>query len=61
MYADCTYSKTLLGTLKLTCNRDTQIWDKEGECQKYSELATIHLMISNNLCVEYLPMLTILH
>ncbi|XP_053387660.1 deleted in malignant brain tumors 1 protein-like [Mercenaria mercenaria] len=35
LYADCSYYKTYVGTLQLTCDNETQTWIKEGECQEY--------------------------
>ncbi|WAR21595.1 FBN2-like protein, partial [Mya arenaria] len=36
LYADCSYYKTYLGTLKMTCDQKTKKWITEGECQQYS-------------------------
>ncbi|XP_053387279.1 deleted in malignant brain tumors 1 protein-like [Mercenaria mercenaria] len=36
LFADCSYYRTYVGKLKLTCDNQTQTWIKEGECQEYS-------------------------
>ncbi|XP_060570002.1 uncharacterized protein LOC132728362, partial [Ruditapes philippinarum] len=36
LFADCSYYKTYVGKLKLTCNNQTQEWVTEGECQEYN-------------------------
>ncbi|XP_053386927.1 uncharacterized protein LOC123542089 isoform X2 [Mercenaria mercenaria] len=36
LYADCSYYRTYVGTLQLTCDNSTNTWIKEGECEEYS-------------------------
>ncbi|XP_053387247.1 uncharacterized protein LOC123541978 [Mercenaria mercenaria] len=36
LYADCSYYKSYVGTLTLTCNNETNQWVTEGECREYS-------------------------
>ncbi|XP_060557238.1 scavenger receptor cysteine-rich type 1 protein M130-like [Ruditapes philippinarum] len=36
LYADCSYYKTYLGILKMTCDNVNQTWKAEGECQEYA-------------------------
>ncbi|XP_053387316.1 uncharacterized protein LOC128551050 [Mercenaria mercenaria] len=35
LFADCSYYRTYVGKLKLTCDNQTQTWNTEGECQEY--------------------------
>ncbi|XP_060602666.1 scavenger receptor cysteine-rich type 1 protein M130-like, partial [Ruditapes philippinarum] len=35
LYADCSFYKSYLGILKMTCDNVTQTWQTEGECQEY--------------------------
>ncbi|WAR21590.1 L3BPA-like protein, partial [Mya arenaria] len=46
--ADCSYYKTYLGTLKMTCDQKTKTWITEGECQQYSSPLEIQDMRLSN-------------
>ncbi|XP_045179635.2 deleted in malignant brain tumors 1 protein-like [Mercenaria mercenaria] len=36
LYADCSYYKTYIGTLQMTCDNVTKQWITKGQCQEYS-------------------------
>ncbi|XP_060589155.1 deleted in malignant brain tumors 1 protein-like isoform X2 [Ruditapes philippinarum] len=51
LFADCSYYKTYVGKLELTCNNKTQEWVTEGECQEYNfplDLTDIRLVNGPN-------------
>ncbi|XP_045183285.2 cell death abnormality protein 1-like [Mercenaria mercenaria] len=51
LFADCLYYRTYIGKLKLTCDKHTQTWIKEGKCQEYRfplDITDIRLVNGSN-------------
>ncbi|XP_053387321.1 uncharacterized protein LOC123542232 [Mercenaria mercenaria] len=51
LFADCLYYRTYIGKLKLTCDKHTQTWIKEGKCQEYRfplDITEIRLVNGSN-------------